>query len=269
MYRYVDDSTLLDVTNNPFSAGIFSYIYTAWTACPWANDITAATLDLDYYAARSGRKLISPMVRLMLDDADLDQLDATLMGSLAGLIVARYANQWDRLWTVFLSQYAPLENYNMKETMTDDDTTVTHGKSVERTLDSQHTKTGTETTEPDLTDATTHPTETVSSDIYGMDSSSPSPSDKTETSYTGTDEVTHTGTTEVTYDTTDADTGTITDAESGTTKTEHDYVLTRSGNIGVTTSQQMAQSEIDLWKMFDFFKIVYADIDSILTLPVY
>lgn len=269
MFRYVDDTTLLDVTNNPFSAGIFSYIYTSWTDCPWATDITAATLDLDYYAARSGRKLISPMVRLMLDDADLDQLDATLMGSLAGLITARFANQWDRLWNVFIAQYVPLENYNMTESLTDDDTTVTHGKTTTRTLNDTHTKTGTETQAPATTQTTTHPTETVSNDIYGYDSSSPSPSDKTQTSYTGTDTVVMSGNDTLTYNTTDANTGTITDADSGTTTTEHGHTLTRSGNIGVTTSQQMLQSEIDLWKMFDFFKIVYADIDSILTLPVY
>lgn len=38
------------------------------------------------------------------------------------------------------------------------------------------------------------------------------------------------------------------------------HELTRSGNIGVTTSQQMAQSEIDLWTSFKFYEMIFDDI---------
>lgn len=44
--------------------------------------------------------------------------------------------------------------------------------------------------------------------------------------------------------------------------------LTRSGNIGVTTSQQMLQSERDLW-MWSYFDVVFADIDKLLCLSIY
>ena len=44
--------------------------------------------------------------------------------------------------------------------------------------------------------------------------------------------------------------------------------LTRSGNIGVTTSQQMAQSSLDLWK-WNFFYDIFRDIDSIFTITTY
>ena len=44
--------------------------------------------------------------------------------------------------------------------------------------------------------------------------------------------------------------------------------LTRSGNIGVTTSQQMLQSEIELRK-FDYWKMVYDDLDRILCRGIY
>jgi hypothetical protein len=43
---------------------------------------------------------------------------------------------------------------------------------------------------------------------------------------------------------------------------------TRSGNIGVTTSQQMAQSSIDLWK-WNYFYDIFRDIDSIFTITTY
>lgn len=45
--------------------------------------------------------------------------------------------------------------------------------------------------------------------------------------------------------------------------------LTRHGNIGVTTSQQMLQSEIDLRSNFNFMNLIMGDVDSILCLMVY
>jgi hypothetical protein len=44
--------------------------------------------------------------------------------------------------------------------------------------------------------------------------------------------------------------------------------LTRSGNIGVTTSQQMLQSELDLRK-WNFANMLYDDVDSICCLCIY
>lgn len=46
--------------------------------------------------------------------------------------------------------------------------------------------------------------------------------------------------------------------------------LTRSGNIGVTTSQQMLESEIALWSNnFNFFREIFKSLDEILTLDIY
>lgn len=44
--------------------------------------------------------------------------------------------------------------------------------------------------------------------------------------------------------------------------------LTRSGNIGITTSQMMIESELSLWQ-WRFFDTVFDDIDNFLTLSVY
>lgn len=45
--------------------------------------------------------------------------------------------------------------------------------------------------------------------------------------------------------------------------------LERTGNIGVTTSQQMLESEIRLRIMNNLTMIIYKDIDSVLTSPIY
>ena len=44
--------------------------------------------------------------------------------------------------------------------------------------------------------------------------------------------------------------------------------LTRSGNIGVTTSAQMIEENIQLW-IWKFFDSVFKDIDRVLTIGVY
>ena len=54
-----------------------------------------------------------------------------------------------------------------------------------------------------------------------------------------------------------------TDKETGTRDLE------RSGNIGVTTSQQMLQSEIDLRDGYNFYNDIMSDVDSMLCLLVY
>ena len=63
--------------------------------------------------------------------------------------------------------------------------------------------------------------------------------------------------------------GTVADVETGTNTDTRNYLLTRSGNVGVTTSQQMIESERKLW-LWDFFdSVVYPDIDKILTIQTY
>lgn len=91
------------------------------------------------------------------------------------------------------------------------------------------------------------------------------------------------------YNTTDIDTGTVENnntrtntqdgTESGNNTTTDDTqttsnmteerTLTRSGNIGVTTSVQMMREHINFWVSFSFLDIVYQDTAKMLTLPIY
>lgn len=56
--------------------------------------------------------------------------------------------------------------------------------------------------------------------------------------------------------------------ENNYTDRIHDKTLIRSGNIGVTTSQQMLESELNLRK-YDFFQQVFKDVDKILCSYIY
>lgn len=68
---------------------------------------------------------------------------------------------------------------------------------------------------------------------------------------------------------TDADSANDTGESHNTQSFENYYVETeKRGNIGVTTSQQMLMSEIELWR-WKFFEEVFNDLDSYLTIPIY
>lgn len=51
-------------------------------------------------------------------------------------------------------------------------------------------------------------------------------------------------------------------------QTESVRSLSKSGNIGFNTPQEMLFSDLELWQ-WNFFKSVFDDIDSILTIPIY
>lgn len=95
----------------------------------------------------------------------------------------------------------------------------------------------------------TNVNQTTESGIYGFNSTESQPT------ATGTGD---THTTGLKANNEIADTKTNTGTES----------LTRHGNIGVTTSQQMLESEIKL-RQYNFIEEVFKDIDSILCLKIY
>lgn len=97
---------------------------------------------------------------------------------------------------------------------------------------------------------------------------------------TGTDETVHSNTdtynreyTEKGTDTTErtnTDTYNRSYTETGTDTTAgtSSHKLTRSGNIGTNTFQNLIQQERNIW-MYDFFEQIFKDVDSVLTIPIY
>lgn len=126
--------------------------------------------------------------------------------------------------------------------------------------------------------------------VYGFNSSSAVPSETSNATTTKTNDdtdthnitknnedtethnITKTNSSTETLNTQDAtvtnNTETRNLADSNTGSNSQERTLTRAGNIGVTTSQQMLQSERELW-MWSFFNTVFEDIDKMLCLSVY
>ena len=182
---------------------------------------------------------------------------------------------------------------NLTEERTPDLTTErTDDLTAERTDDL------TETLTPRVKDVETTKTknkQTTNNSVYGFNSTDPVPADSSETSgqktdnetertlehpegtdtttNTGTETTTNTGTQTTTETGTDTKTTTGTDTynDTGTQTTTHTGTedIEAYGNIGVTTSQQMLESELLLRFKYNFFESIFKDVDNILTINVY
>ena len=218
---------------------------------PWQSLNMETELDLEYYNNISGQKIISPLTYSMMigETLTLNDLDV-----LATVIFKIYSVRWNKLWDTLSFEYDPIQNYSMTEIMTDDETVIEYGKV--KTIDGTNTRT------PNLTETETpNVTRETEMNRFGFNSSEPVPSDTETETQTGTDTTTTTGTDETEIDSTETDSGSDTHTRN--------YTLSRAGNIGVTTSQEMIESERKLW-MWDFFHdIVFPDIDRVLTINIY
>ena len=260
---------------------------------PWGDDADLASqLDLIYIGNHSGNKYVSPLLAIDEDDLTTQYKDDVVTASFA-----MYKNKWTRLWALNESEYNPLENYSMEEKHTGDDTkldtptnwkdtetkTPTNWKETNEHKPGQSGYTETETQTPTDWKRTTESLKAdneseTSTSVYAMNSTDPVPSSKTKTDLKNKSEEEQTGT----FETEKKVEGVLIDEKSttGTFKTEtektgtyeskttYNSTLKRSGNVGVTTSQQMAQSEIELWKWL-YFEEVFKDLDKILTLDTY
>lgn len=216
-----------------------SYLDAASITCEWLTSSNYKSLDLDYHS-RSGKKNVSPMLTELMKvytAQGFEHLPYNPAGAaVMALLWSRYGANWNKRYAALQTEYNPLENYSMVETETVDGT-----------------NTGTQATAETVDRDTSAQTDTeATGSIYGYDSSTPSPSDKQESS------VTSSGTEDVARNNTRTD----------NLAHSEDRELTRAGNIGVTTSQQMLQAELDI-RMYDFFESVYNDIDKVLAIPVY
>lgn len=250
MSRTKDRHTLNEAFNFSFrinalggGSGVFRQMYnwsaTALVEIPWLTEATAKRLDIMYHGGRSGRKWCSPMLENFLEAYDDDTLPYNpVEQAIIPMLWDIFGANWTARWNVLAAEYEPLENYSMNEVMENDDTTVTHGKTTTRT---------------GSVEMTPEAVMTVESSVYAYDSSSPSPDAKTVSTPEGSN------TTEYNQ---------LADAESGKTETEHGYELTRTGNIGTVTAQDMLMQELEVRK-YNFYTSIFEDIDSVFTIPIY
>lgn len=240
------EKTLYESSPDAFTIGtlgIFTYLQLKHV--PWQSMDIAQSLNRFYYGNHSGDKIVSPIIDKMLSTNDNGILSTEQVMQLSDMLYNMYSDKWVKLWEVRNYEFDPGENYNMVENEKTD-----YGKTSTRTDNLQQAHGGTDTTTPANTT-------TEEDTVYGFNSVSGSPADKRVT--------TNGGTIQTGYNSTIGNTGTQTYADGGQDRRE----LTRHGNIGVTTTSQMLTEVINLWQ-WNFFKdVVFRDLDSLLTIPIY
>lgn len=227
--------TLNSVYPEWVTKGIFSYLNAL--EVPWKNDVSGNQLDIIYHGSRSGNKIIGSLIENYLDNNTVSDDNKIII---AQAIYTIYIKNWNALYKTLSLEYNPIENYSMTETENVQDT---HKGTLES--NGNNTNTYTETTLVD---------DTSNNQLWGFNSTDSVNSDK------------QTGDTTRDVDSTMDSTHKNTDRE--TKDITSDRTLKRSGNIGVTTSQQMIESERQLW-LWNFFESVFSDIDKILVLKIY
>ena len=246
-------------------SGIADYADQSSLELPW-DDISAQILDLIYFGNHSGSKFCSPIVKLMLENDDYvtesGKLTNTAVSLLGNIILTKYLTKWAALWGTTVAEYNPIHNYDMYEER-DLATTADNVETTDNTL----SRTGTDTLTHGLTETTDYGRTNESMMYkYGINTvtNDPKPSDKETSEEGGDTTVTNTGDDVRTLDLSDETDATVTEDNEGT---EHEEIH-RSGNIGVTTTQQMLQQERELWK-WNFFEQVFSDVDEQLALMVH
>ena len=192
------------------------------------NSDNTQQLNFEFFIGHSADKYISPLIERIYE---LDTDIASISEYLADIVYNRFGVKWKKIYDALMTQYNPLENYSMEE---------------ERTPDLSF-----EDTENVNTDITTERETSAENKYKGFNADAPVTINKTDGEETNT--------------TSGAKATNETHKVSTHTGTE---TLTRAGNIGVTTSQQMLESEFKV-RQYDFYKMIYNDIDSVLCLSVY
>ena len=201
---------------------------------------------------------------IMLQGSEFEVVypEPSLFRSAIGLWGRKYYRTFDKWIKALNLEYNPLENYDRQESWGDHkergaDNTRTFNNQDKETLNTENKRTlDTEDEETrNTSDETTYDkTTTTTDDVSAFDSSSYQPSTKETLEEDGTVTIAGTGTDTFAHTGTDTmnNTGTDTMDHTGTIKDETGEEETAThngrvhGNIGVTTSQQMLQSELDV-----------------------
>lgn len=236
-------ATIMEVYNQAPVKMVFDTL----TDMPWVGVYDNTDLNV-LYLSHAGSRDVSPLINQLLNNGILDDNARTLIGR---LIEINYRQNWTYLWKSLFAEYDPITNYKMVEE-------ETSRNQVNGTTTDNTTTSGSTTDTRNLTTTTEGSGNSqIDNKVYGYDSEMATNDTSSTTNDNNTTTTGDTGT--VSSERTD----TVNRSEETTNNENGTRSLTRSGNIGVTTSQQMITSEVEL-RRIKFIDIVMRDIDDLL-----
>lgn len=216
------------------------------------KDVYSGTGFLSPYQADAGdfAELIPIIDTYILSNYYNIEVDNFKYLSFLPFFLKAHYHEFNRIYNAVNAEYNPIENYSMTETM--NKTRESEETTTERTMSGEKINTNVESGELVVVNENSESTiDTDNLKLSDTSTTTTTPNDYTRTNtesynnYKNTETVTH-----------------------ETPETEN-YTLTRSGNIGVTTSQQMILSQFELEKYHKFFAYVAHCFINDLTKGVY
>lgn len=257
----INDLILTDIFPNWLSGGIFKELTNNHNV-PWKDSISdGSILDLEYYGNRSGNKIVAPLMYNLLD-TKTGEVKSENVTKLAAIIFYKYGTNWSQLAETLKASYNPIENYNMVEEE-EGDFSSESGSDTTRTGNVTNTKSGNMTQDNTKTGSTK-----TTNDMYAFNSTAAVPTSDTTQTILGDGAEDNTKTTYNNLTDTQSY-NSVNDNVTGTASGDNHRKLTRSGNIGVTTSAQMLEGHNTFWGDWSFFEQVFADVDEVLTIPTF
>lgn len=226
---------------------IFSKMQTL--GAPWTFE-TGQDMDDAYFTFYSGVKTASSFVSSHSIDGEVNSL------TIARILWGIYGPTWTRLWNAYQTQYVPIDNYNVKETV---DRNLTNNRNIDKTVNADTTSSGTDKTDYGEQINTTGESKSFT---QGFNSSQDVPT----STVNETAQETHSGSDLITRDAT-SNSKTVDATMDDQTETENTTRI-RQGNVGQNSYQELLRQEFELWK-WNFFKRVFYDTDEVLALSVY
>ena len=226
--------TLNDVFKNMLlqNRGVF---YVLGSEMPWGQMLQGlGSLDIVFHY-RYGNRYISDFLNHFITQDGL--FNTFLQITFRNAVSAVYIDTWEKMWNTLNFVYNPIENYSMTESEETEET-KSENKRYDRNLKSENTAGITTETETDIS-AFNSPT------LSNAGKETVTPSGKDTTDETG-----------------------YTEEENGE-ETGINRTLTRTGNIGTVTAQDMIKQEREIQKWNYFKDYVFEDLKELLTLKIY
>lgn len=212
---------------------------------PWHGDVDIANIEMAF-ALSYGDHTIRPTFLKLTGENQIKT------------VAKMFSQKWNKLWNIYRVEYNMLDAYIVNESGND-----SKDKKSTKTRRHGHTVTD-ETTNRGTVDIDIGNTETTLDSVYAFNSPelAPTPSSESRgTSHTDNLETRNLSSNTVsTHGGEDSDS--IVDEESGK------YTITKTGNIGYSTPQEMLKQELELWGE-PFFKQVFMDISRFIFIQVY